>query len=185
MHTTIPEKLLALADEITKQGDVSLSRLTVLKKWFARPARLPAFALWVAAQALARKGSTAGTAGVLFRECQALLGQIAPYAPHVNRKAAERLYERLRSFQDEYRQQAWGPVRVIHHWNLLLVEQALDILLWHADSPAHGYKLAADYCQHYDPSYGNGLNGPSRRKIKEMARFLQAFEAAENASSNR
>jgi len=26
----------------------------------------------------------------------------------------------------------------------------LIIYLWHLDSPALGYKLAADYCQHYD-----------------------------------
>jgi len=66
MRTTTPEKLLAIADDIAAQSDVRFTRLTVLKKWFARPARLPAFALWVAAQALVRKGNTTGTAGVLF-----------------------------------------------------------------------------------------------------------------------
>ncbi|MCK7477176.1 MAG: hypothetical protein M0C28_06440 [Candidatus Moduliflexus flocculans] len=33
-----------------------------------------------------------------------------------------------------------------------------DIYLWHHDSPSYGYKLAADYCQHHDLRYGNGLN---------------------------
>ena len=45
-----------------------------------------------------------------------------------------------------------------------------------SDSPAHGYKLAADYCQHYDSRHGNGLNGPSRTKIEEMARFVYKLE---------
>jgi hypothetical protein len=48
----------------------------------------------------------------------------------------------------------------------MLMEQGLSIYLWHLDSSARGYKLAADYCQHYDPRYGNGLNGPSRTETK-------------------
>ena len=48
--------------------------------------------------------------------------------------------------------------------------------LWYSESPAHGYKLAADYCQHYDSRYGNGLIGPGRRKIEEMARFVYKLE---------
>ena len=70
-------------------------------------------------------------------------------------------------------------VRVIHNWNLMLVEQGLEIYLRHADSPPHGYKLAADYCQNYDSRYGNGLNGPSRTKIEEIVRFLFTYEALE------
>ncbi|MGO8696644.1 MAG: hypothetical protein ACLQVY_02850 [Limisphaerales bacterium] len=34
-------------------------------------------------------------------------------------------------------------MRIIHNWDLLLVERALAICLWYSDSPAHGYKLAA------------------------------------------
>jgi hypothetical protein len=53
------------------------------------------------------------------------------------------------------------------------------IYLWHTDSPPLGYKLAADYCQHYDPRYGNGLSGPSRIKILEIVRFMFTIEALE------
>ena len=59
------------------------------------------------------------------------------------------------------------------------MEQGLEVVLWHTDSPAHGYKLAADYCQHYDSRYGSGLSGPSRTKIEEMVRFMYTFEALE------
>ena len=52
-------------------------------------------------------------------------------------------------------------LRVIHNWNLLLVEEGVGFYLWHADSPIHGYKLATNYCQPYDPRYGISLNGPS------------------------
>ena len=48
MRTNIPEKLLKIADAIAEQGNVPLTRLTVLKEWFERPGRLLAFAVWVA-----------------------------------------------------------------------------------------------------------------------------------------
>ena len=70
-------------------------------------------------------------------------------------------------------------MRIVHHWDLMLVEEGLAIHLWHAGSPSRGYKLAADYCQHYDSRYGNGLNGPSRGKIGEMVQFIIGVEAGE------
>ncbi len=49
MRTNIPEKLLKIVEEIDERGDANLTRLAVLKKWFERPERLSAFAIWVAA----------------------------------------------------------------------------------------------------------------------------------------
>jgi hypothetical protein len=70
-----------------------------------------------------------------------------------------------------------GPARIIHNRDSMLVEQALAVYLWHPDSPAHGYKLAEDYCQHYDSHCGNGVNVPSRTKIEEIVRFMYTLEA--------
>src|SRR5438309_11048568 len=56
MRTNIPEKLLAISDEIVARGHANLTRLTVLKPWFERPNRLRAFAICVAARAKSRKG---------------------------------------------------------------------------------------------------------------------------------
>ena len=179
MRTNIPEKLLNIADEIDKQGNASLTRLTVLKKWFEKPERLSAFAVWVATQAISRKGKTGGTAAELSHQAKALLAGADKGRPKLNRRAAESLHHRLRSFQDEYRKQRWGPVRIVHNWNLMLVERGLAIYLWHTDSPVEGYRLAADYCQNYDSRYGNGLNGPSRTRIEEIARFVFTVEALE------
>jgi hypothetical protein len=69
-----------------------------------------------------------------------------------------------------------GAVRVINNWNLMLVEQALAICLWYHYSTSHGYKLAADYCQHYDSRHGNGLDRPSRTKFLEIVRFMFSME---------
>ena len=180
MRTNAPEKLLKVVDEIDAQGHASLARLTVLKKWFARSERLYAFALWVAARAVSRKGKTGGAKAALFLEARALLVGLDKTTPKLNRQAAQRLHDRLQDLHNEYKNQQWGLVRIVHNWNLLLVEEALGICLWHADSPSHGYKLAADYCRHYDSRYGNSLNGPSQAKIKEIVRFMFTVEALED-----
>ena len=180
MRTSVPENLRKVVDEIDAQGQASLARLTVLKKWFVRPKRLSAFALWVAARAVSRKGKTGRVAAALFLEARDLVSGLDKTTPKLNRRAAQRLHDRLRNFQNEYKNQHWGPVRIVHNWNLLLVEEALGICLWHADSPSHGYKLAADYYRHYDSRYGNSLNGPGQAKIKEIVRFMFAVEALED-----
>lgn len=38
MRTDIPEKLIKITEEIEDTGQARLTRLTVLKKWFAYPA---------------------------------------------------------------------------------------------------------------------------------------------------
>lgn len=180
MRTNVPEKLLKIVDEIDAQGQASLTRLTVLKKWFERPTRLSAFALWVAARAVSRRGKTSGAAAALFLEARTLLAGLDEITPQLDRQAAGRLHDRLRDFQNQHEKQQWGPVRIIHNWNLLLVEEGLSLYLWHDQSPSHGYKLAADYCQHYDPRYGKSLNGPSRTKLNEIVRFMFTIEALED-----
>jgi len=180
MRTSVPEKLLKIIDEIDEHGQAGLIRLTVLKKWFARPERLSTFALWVAARAVSRKGKTSGAAAALFLEARTLLAGLDKRKPKLKRQTAQRLHDRLRDFQHEYKNQQWGLVRIVHNWNLLLVEEALGICLWHADSPSHGYKLAAAYCRHYDSRYGESLNGPSRTKIAEIVRFMFNVEALED-----
>jgi hypothetical protein len=85
--------------------------------------------------------------------------------------------------QAEYKKQAWGPVRVVNCWPLFLFEQGRAICLWHKASPRHGYKLAADWAQHFDSRFGNGLNGPSRGKLDELVRFMFTVEALEDESA--
>lgn len=181
MRTQVPEKLIAIADEIDAKGSAKLTRLTVLKKWFEHPGRLPAFGLWIAKRAAGRKGKTNGAAGALLDEARALLGTTGTregflHAPEP--RAAQLLHDRARDFQNTFQNQQWGPVRIIQCWPLLLVEQGLALYLGKG-SPTLGYKLAADFCQHYDLKYGNCLNGPSRTKILEIVRYMFTIEAIE------
>jgi hypothetical protein len=179
MRTDIPEKLIRIADQIKEGGSVALTKLTVLKKWFERPSRLSSFAIFVAIQASSRKGQTTADEAILFRETRQLLAEVDVYAPDIPRVEAEKLHRRLKAFQNEYKSSSWGQVRLIYNQNLFWVEEGLRIYLWHTDSPSQGYRLAAIYCEHYDPRYGNGLNGPSYTKIHDIVRFMRTLEAVE------
>jgi hypothetical protein len=179
VRSNVPEKLIEICHEIAIRGNARLTRLTVLKKWLGYPGRLPPFAIWVASRAISGKGQTTCEAAALLGQARTLLAGVSPDAPKLDLKFAKLLHDRLRSFQDEYKCHRWGAVRIIDDWNLMLVERALAIYLRRADSPEHGYKLAADYAQHYDSRWGNGLNGPSRTRIQEMARFMRKLEVTQ------
>ena len=183
MRTAIPEKILKIIEDIDTQGNASLTRLTVLKKWFEAPGRLSAFGLWLARRAAGRKGKTKGAAGALLDETRALLGTSSTresYFQKIDRAVAASLHDRAREFHSEFQNQQWGPVRIIHCWPVLLVEQGLALHLGLNRDPGDGYKLAADWAQNYDPRHGNGLNGPSRGKLEELMRFMFAVEALED-----
>jgi hypothetical protein len=182
MPQTVLEKLLIIADEIKEGGSVPLTRLTVLKKWFEQnPRRLSSFTILVANRASMRKGGTSGEAAKLFREARALLKVAELFDPQISIDSARKLHGRLHAFQDEYKRLQWGPVRIIRNHDLFLVEEGLRIYQLQTNSPSDGYRLAARVCEHYDPKYGNGLNGPSYLRIKEIASFMVKIEVSEGA----
>lgn len=183
MRTAVPERILKIIADIDAKGNVPQTRLTVLKKWFEHSGRLPAFGLWIARRTAGRKGKTQGDAGALLDEARALLGTASSRESlfqKIDPTSARNLHARARSFQNEYEQHRWGPVRIIRSWPLLLVEQGLALHLGLNAHPSDGYKLAADWAQNYDPRHGTGLNGPSRGKLDELMRFLFRVEAIED-----
>jgi hypothetical protein len=182
MRNQVPEKLLAIVADINTHGSANLTRLTVMKKWFEGKGRLPAFGLWVARRAASRKGKTKAEAGVLLNDARALLGTTSTredFLRPVDKAAARDLHDRARDFQNEYEDQRWARVRIVHCWQLLLVEKGLALYLGQKNTPSDGYQLAANYCENYDPKYGTTLNGPSKTKLMEIARFMFTLEALE------
>lgn len=136
MSTNVPEKLLAIVNDIEQTGSASLTRLTVLKKWFEHPGRLPAFALWVARKAVSRNGKSTGITAELFAAAESWLASVdfsrmLPFDP----EEADSLLLRLRHFQNDHVRGAWGPVRQIKNGNLLLIEKCLTHL---PSSTTHG-----------------------------------------------
>ncbi len=184
MNTTVSAKLLKIAEDIQAEGQAGLTRLTILKKWFEqRPERLPAFGAWIAKTALAQ-AEEPGTdlEGALFELARRLLAGADPLRPALDREAASGLFRRLQAFQNQHRPAAWGAaVPEIHNWNLLLIEEGLGLCLGRRTTPSTGYRLAADYCKHYEPRFGTSLNGPSLSKVEDIARFVAETESLESA----
>jgi len=179
----ISDKLREIAAEIERRGSANLTRLTVLKKWFEVSSRLSSFAIFIADQASRQKTKTTKEAAELFRAARTLLADVDVFAPKIPRAAVTKLHAALRAFQNEHRDAAWGPVRIIHDHNLFLVECGLHIHLGHGATPTEGYRLAANYCENYDPRYGTCLNGPSPTRIGEIIDFIRGVEDREKASA--
>ncbi|MEZ5432402.1 MAG: hypothetical protein R3F31_14740 [Verrucomicrobiales bacterium] len=124
--------LLTIVEEIDAHGSASLTRLTVLKKWFEHPGRLPAFGLWVAKRAAARKEKP-GRGRCPIGQAR-LLGTTATresFQHSVDLGAAKLLRDRARDFQNKFEDRRWGPVRIIPCPLLLLVEEGLTLYLRH------------------------------------------------------
>ena len=181
-HTTISDKLREIVTTIEQRGSANLTRLTVIKKWFEVATHLSSFAIFIADHASRRKTKTTKAAAELIRGARTLLCDVDIFAPKIPREAASRFHLSLQAFQNEFRNVPWGAVRIIRELNLYLIECGLDIYLGHGATPTVGYRLAASFCENYDPRYPNSLNGPSRRRIKEIIEFIHLVEAREKVS---
>jgi hypothetical protein len=176
--------LRKIIEDIRQNGNVNLTRLTVLKKWFATPSRVTSFGIFIALRACQSTRETTEDAGSLLRQAKELLTDVDVFDPEISLAKVAKLHARLASFQNEHRKLEWGSVRLIRDKNLFFVEGGLALYRWHSRSPSEGYRLAAAFCEQYDPRYGNGLNGPSVGKIEEIARHIVAVETHETISAN-
>src|SRR5215510_7208996 len=77
----------------------------------------------------------------------------------------------VRAIQNTYRNQAWGPVRIIHSTEVLLIEYALSCLLQSTASADWGYHLARQYAERYNARYGTGLIPESAPFVEDIADF--------------
>jgi len=100
--------------------------------------------------------------------------QMERYLEHPTEEAADLLRAWLsdvRAIQNTYRNQAWGPVRIIHSTEVLLIEYALSCLLQPTASADWGYRLARQYAERYNPRYGTGLIPESAPLVEDIADF--------------
>ena len=81
------------------------------------------------------------------------------------------LQSQVRALQDRYEQQAWGPVRIVHSTEVLLIEYSLSCLLQPTASADWGYRLARQYAERYNSRYGTGLIPESAPMVEDIADF--------------
>jgi hypothetical protein len=100
--------------------------------------------------------------------------QMQRYIEHPTQEAADLVQAWLsdvRAVQNTYRNQAWGPVRMIHSTEVLLIEYALSCLLQPTASADWGYHLARQYAERYNSRYGTGLIPESAPMVEDIADF--------------
>jgi hypothetical protein len=71
---------------------------------------------------------------------------------------------------DDYRRVHWNTVHFVRSGYLLKLEYALRCFV-QRDFPDWAYKLAREYVERYDPSYGTGLIPESVPMLLEVAEF--------------
>ena len=94
-------------------------------------------------------------------------------------KTAYGLYKRIHNFQNEIKNMKWSSIRMIHCWPLFLVEEGFTIYLGISNSQSDGYRLAVSLVKNYDSRYGDGLNGPSQDRLKDLLHFMRDVKALE------
>ena len=100
--------------------------------------------------------------------------QMERYLEHPTEEAADLVRAWLsdvRAVQNTYRNQAWGPVRIIQSTEVLLIEYALSCLLYPLSSSDWGYRLARQYAERYNSRYGTGLIPESALLVEDIADF--------------
>ena len=65
----------------------------------------------------------------------------------------------------------WGPVRIIHSTEVLLIEYALSCLFQPTASADWGYQLARQCAERYNTRYGTGLIPASAPLVEAIADF--------------
>jgi hypothetical protein len=77
----------------------------------------------------------------------------------------------VRDVQNTYKPHQWGPVRIIHSTEVLLIEYALSCLLQPTMSADWGYRIARAYAERYNARYGTGLIPASAPLVEDIADF--------------
>jgi hypothetical protein len=165
------------------QFAVSVTRLTVLKSLCRQPEVANRFMTHLARKTLqrveqekVRSSCPKGATDLAHREmmAEALAGMEAwQQGPGEElRRGLGNLLVRVRAEQDEYKNIAWGAVRLITDLELLLFEYTLRCLLGPPRETGHwAYQAARHYAERYDPSHGTGLVPASAPLLQDIADF--------------
>jgi hypothetical protein len=81
----------------------------------------------------------------------------------------------LKSLQDTYENQRWGPVRIISSSEALVIEYAVECFLSTSQAPNWAYRLARTYAEEYDSRFGDGLVPKSAPMVEEIAKFWKKW----------
>jgi hypothetical protein len=174
-------QLATIARELREGGSFNITRLTTLKSLCEDATAAARFALHLA-QLTYRRMQEKGCPFHLDPQqweyykqvVDEAIRQMQRYIEHPTQETPDLVQARLsdvRAIQNTYRNQGWGPVRIIHSTEVLLIEYALSCLLQRTASADWGYHLARQYAERYNSRYGTGLIPASAPLVEDIADF--------------
>jgi hypothetical protein len=174
-------QLATIARELREGASFNITRLTTLKSLCEDATAAARFALHLAQLTYRRMQEKACPFHLDPQQWEyykqvvdEAIRQMEQYIEHPTQEAADLVQARLsdvRAIQNTYRNQAWGPVRIIHSTEVLLIEYALSCLLQPTASADWGYHLARQYAERYNSRYGTGLIPESASMVEDIADF--------------
>jgi len=170
--------LAQIAADLRQGRDFNITRLTMLKSLCGDPDAAAQFALYIAKktqQAMKRPGRSLSKKQqryqrLVSRAVRTMTAYLKNPTEAVDTDLHELLLE-VRSVQDRYEHQRWGPVRIIESMELLVAETALQCVLHPWASSDSGYRLARQYAERYNPRYGTGLIPETAPFVDDIAEF--------------
>jgi hypothetical protein len=170
--------LTQIAADLRQGKDYNITRLTMLKSLCSDEDAAAQFALYIAKktqQAMKRPGRSPSKTQQRY---QRLVGSaVRRITKHLKEETPETksalhdVHSKIRDVQDRYEHQRWGPVRIIESTELLVVETALECVLYPWASSDLGYRLARQYAEEYSSRYGTGLIPKSAPMVEDIAEF--------------
>jgi hypothetical protein len=174
-------QLATIARELREGASFNITRLTMLKSLCEDATAAAQFALHLAQLTYRRMQEKACPFHLDPQQWEyykqvvdEAIRQMQRYIEHPTQEAADLVQAWLsdvRAIQNTYRNQAWGPVRIIHSTEVLLIEYALSCLLQPTASADWGYHLARQYAERYNSRYGTGLIPESAPLVEDIADF--------------
>jgi hypothetical protein len=176
-------KLAQLAADLRRGEHFEITRLTILKSLCKEPAVAYRFVHYLAQKTSERVKQGKGHSQHRGRRKnlphqQMMIDALAgmdDWLQQPNEALRQKLRELLRRMQAEQNEQKpvpFGAVRIIHDWDLLLIEDALRCLLNDPQAAGHtAYEMARNYAERYDSRYPSGLIPKSAPLVQDMVDF--------------
>ncbi len=167
--------LATLATDLHHGQHFNITRLTLIKSLCSDPGATAEFAVYIAKLAQrqfnARSGKKRPEYGQLVARAIPAMTRFLKSPTEATESKLWEFHQRAKDAQSKVEQQRWGGVRIIECWELLIVETAMECLLYPSHSSILGYQVARKYAEKYDPHYGTGLIPKSAPMMDEIAEF--------------
>lgn len=171
------EKLTEIAAELRRGQDFSITRLTILKSLCEDQKAAGEFARFLARRV--QKKLREGKSPDRYRKLvDRAVREMKPFLDDPTEQRKEplwHLWHEMKEEQNEYRNIAWGSLRIIKSMELLVAEKCLEAILRADEAPHWLYQAARDYGERYDPRHGTGLIPASAPMVEEIAGFWRKY----------